>query len=184
MGKVKTRLAATIGAERALQVYSLLLKHTHAITANLSCTKYIYYADEVVEGDLWDSGNYVKKIQNGNDLGERMINAFKAAFEARHTQVAIIGSDCYELKTEIILNAFDCLDENDAVIGPARDGGYYLLGLRKLLPSIFKDKNWSTSTVCSDTLEDIESLGLRYMLLPTLNDVDEEVDLERSNILL
>ncbi|HEY0055881.1 MAG TPA: TIGR04282 family arsenosugar biosynthesis glycosyltransferase [Pedobacter sp.] len=184
LGKVKTRLASSIGEEKALEVYKFLLRHTHAITADLTYTKYVYYADEVVDGDLWDSGNFIKRVQTGHDLGERMLNAFKDAFDEGHSHVVIIGSDCHELDTAMISTAFNCLSQHKVVIGPARDGGYYLLGLRELIPQIFYNKNWSTSSVCTDTLADVVTLNLSYTLLPILYDVDEAADLERSKILL
>ena len=184
LGKVKTRLAVSIGDEQALGVYKLLLNHTHTITAGLNCTKYVYYADRVISVDLWDKGNFIKAVQSGNDLGERMLHAFQSAFDDGYKKVVIIGSDCFQLSTELIFSAFDALNQYDAVIGPAEDGGYYLLGLKKLVPAIFKDKTWSTNSVCRDTIKDIESMNLSYKLLPILNDVDEAADLERSNILL
>lgn len=182
LGKVKTRLAASIGEKQALMVYELLLEHTHKITAGLKCTKYVYYADEVNSFDLWDEGNFIKAVQTGNDLGVRMQNAFQAAFDEGFKHVAIIGSDCYELDSEMIIRAFGFLNQNESVIGPAEDGGYYLLGLNKLVPAIFQGKNWSTNSVCADTVRDLESLNMSFTLLPTLNDVDEVADLERSRI--
>ena len=184
LGKVKTRLAVSIGDEQALRVYKLLLNHTRTITVGLNCTKYVYYADSVISVDLWDKGNFIKAVQSGNDLGERMLHAFQSAFDDGYKKVVIIGSDCFQLSTELIISAFDVLNHYDAVIGPAEDGGYYLLGLKKLVPAIFKDKTWSTNSVCRDTIKDIESMNLSYKLLPILNDVDEAADLERSNILL
>ena len=184
LGKVKTRLAVSIGDEQALRVYKLLLNHTRTITVGLNCTKYVYYADSVISVDLWDKGNFIKAVQSGNDLGERMLHAFQSAFDDGYKKVVIIGSDCFQLSTELIISAFDALNQYDAVIGPAEDGGYYLLGLKKLVPAIFKDKTWSTNSVCRDTIKDIESMNLSYKLLPILNDVDEAADLERSNILL
>lgn len=184
MGKVKTRLAAAIGDEQALRVYKLLLNHTHNITAPINYTKYVYYADEISPIDLWDEGNFIKVVQSGNDLGDRMFNAFQSAFNDDYQKVVIIGSDCFQLSTELIISAFDALKQYDAVIGPAEDGGYYLLGLKKLVPAIFKEKTWSTNSVCSDTIADLERLRLSYKLLHTLNDVDEAADLKRSNILL
>ena len=184
LGKVKTRLAVSIGDEQALRVYKLLLNHTRTITVGLNCTKYVYYADSVISVDLWDKGNFIKAVQSGNDLGERMLHAFQSAFDDGYKKVVIIGSDCFQLSTELIISAFDALNQYDAVIGPAEDGGYYLLGLTKLVPAIFKDKTWSTNSVCRDTIKDIESMNLSYKLLPILNDVDEAADLERSNILL
>lgn len=182
LGQVKTRLAATIGDEKALEIYKLLLNHTHAITADLKCVKNVYYSDSIIPVDIWNKGGFTKRVQSGDDLGERMLNAFESAFNDGHEQVMIIGSDCYQLSTEMILDGFNHLNQHDVVIGPAEDGGYYLLGLNGLIPALFSGKAWSTDSVCNETLADVEKLNLSYKLLPTLNDVDVAEDLKRSNI--
>lgn len=182
LGKVKTRLAKTIGDEKALEVYRLLLSKTHNITCVLSCAKFVYYADEVAQSDLWSKGNFIKKAQCGNDLGERMYNAFADLKLTGFHRILIIGSDCYELTNEILQEAFEQLKSHDAVIGPAYDGGYYLLGMKKLMPGPFKNKNWGTNTVCSDTIDDFVAVNASYVLMPVLNDVDEKEDLLKSKI--
>ena len=111
------------------------------------------------------------------DLGERMERAFGQAFAQDYDKVIIIGSDCIEISTEIIEDALKALDDHNVVIGPAHDGGYYLLGMDRHYPHLFKNKIWSTEDVFLDTLLDIKKLKLSYSLLPTLSDVDEEKDL-------
>ena len=182
LGKVKTRLAKAIGDEKALEVYRQLLSKTHNITYSLSCAKFVYYADEVTQSDLWSKGNFIKKAQSGNDLGERMYNAFADLSEAGFARIIIIGSDCFELTNEILQDAFEQLKAHDAVIGPAYDGGYYLLGMKELTPRPFKNKKWSTSSVCADTINDFVKLDASYVVLPTLNDVDERQDLLKCKI--
>jgi uncharacterized protein len=180
LSKVKTRLAATTGDEKALLVYKYLLQYTQSITKDLPVTKFVYYADFINENDLWNG--YEKKIQQGNDLGDRMKNAFAALFTEGYRKVCIIGSDCYELSGAIIIDAFENLKTTDVVIGPVNDGGYYLLGTAKLVTDFFINKNWSTSTVYSSTLKDAENLQLTVSRLPLLNDIDEEKDLIQSSI--
>jgi hypothetical protein len=182
LGKVKTRLAKTIGDEKALIVYQLLLNHTHKCTVELPCRKFVYYADAIDEYDLWNSPGYTKRIQQGNDLGDRMKNAFKDLFDQGFKKVGIIGSDCLQLNPDLISAALASLDEYDVVIGPATDGGYYFLGMRFLIPELFQDKNWSTSTVYKETIEEVNKLKLRSHLLVTLCDIDKEADLRQSNI--
>jgi len=177
LGKVKTRLAATIGSEKALAVYQQLLTRTEAITKNLPCEKVVYYSDFIAEDDSWSSLVYQKQLQSGSDLGDRMFNAFKDGFAAGFNSICIIGSDCFELTSDIILRAFEKLQQNEVLIGPATDGGYYLLGLTELLPFLFQDKSWSTENVLEQTLQDIKEKGLSVALLPALTDVDEEKDL-------
>ena len=106
-----------------------------------------------------------------------MKNAFVAGFETGYTSICIIGTDCYELTAEIITEAFEELESADAVIGPATDGGYYLLGMNKPHVDVFNNKKWSTETVLKETLDDFEALELIYVKLDALNDVDTEDDL-------
>ncbi len=182
LGKVKTRLAATIGNERALDIYKQLLKKTHAITYSLNCDKIIYYTPEIVTDDLWNDGNYQKGKQSEGDLGDRMLAAFSSAFKNNYQQVCIIGSDCYELKTEHISNAFNLLNYHDVVVGPSSDGGYYLLGMKKLHHSLFRNTPWSTDQVLPTTLTTIRERQLSFSLLNTLRDIDREEDLVTMNI--
>lgn len=177
-GKVKTRLAKTVGDEKALQVYRILLDHTIIIAKRVNCDKAIFYSDYIDETDMWRKAKFNQFVQNGNDLGERMYNAFKYAFSKNYKNVVIIGSDCLELNEHIISEAFDILKDNEVVIGPAKDGGYYLLGMRKLYREVFINKQWSTENVLLDTLLDIAQLNISMKLLSTLSDIDEEKDLE------
>ncbi|GEO06770.1 hypothetical protein AAE02nite_44340 [Adhaeribacter aerolatus] len=177
IGKVKTRLAATIGPEKALAIYQQLLAHTREITYDLSCDKALYYADFLPAEDDWDSTVYTKYLQVDGDLGDRMSQAFQDGFTRQYNRICIIGSDCFELNAAIIQQAFQKLEAHDAVIGPSADGGYYLLGLTQPQPALFLNKHWSTDTVLRDTLWDLKAKGLTVTLLPTLTDVDEEKDL-------
>ena len=178
LGKVKTRLAAGIGDEKALQVYKHLLQHTQSIAKSVSATKFVYYADEINTNDLWNG--FEKKLQHGHDLGERMEHAFQEIFAAGFLKVCIIGSDCFELTTDIIVNAFIGLDNADVVLGPVMDGGYYLLGTNRLIPDFFINKDWSTETVFVYTLKDAAALKISVTQLPLLNDIDTEKDLHNS----
>jgi rSAM/selenodomain-associated transferase 1 len=177
LGKVKTRLAATIGELNALKVYQFLLRHTFGMVKALTCDKYVFYAESINTEDQWNGDNIFKRQQLGDDLGSRMKNSFREVFDLGYENVLIIGSDCYELTTQIVTEAISILSGNDVVIGQAVDGGYYLLGMKQLHQSFFNNKSWSSSTVFTDTLKDIEQLGLSYAVLPLLNDVDEEKDI-------
>ena len=176
LGKVKTRIAKTKGDAYAFHVYKKLVDYTQKITesaANFSI--HVYFSDIVIL-NKW--GKHDKFVQQGNDLGERMMNAFKTGFENAFNEIIVIGSDCPEITTEIIDDAFDQLSKNDFVIGPAKDGGYYLLGMKNLQPSLFQNKNWSTDQVLSSTLNDIQNLNLSVTHLKTLSDIDTEEDLK------
>jgi len=177
LGKVKTRLAAQIGDAKAFSIYLLLADHTRRITEDLSVHKALFYSDHLDKKDNWSNKKYKKHVQSGKDLGEKMMNSFDTGFTAGYQSICIIGSDCLELTAKIIEEAFLKLKTHDAVIGPARDGGYYLLGINKLYPQLFQHKNWSTDAVLSSTLDDFKSLRLDFWELKPLNDVDEERDL-------
>jgi len=177
LGKVKTRLAATIGPDKALEVYHLLLERTQSITCQLPGDKVVYYSDIIDSNDIWDNNLYKKELQQGADLGDKMQQAFMQGFEQGYQQICLIGSDCYELSDEIITDAFDKLQNVDLVLGPTLDGGYYLIGLKKLHPELFANKEWSTESVLQDTLLEAKNKKISFALLPTLTDVDEEKDL-------
>ena len=151
LGKVKTRLADALGEENALLIYQKLLQHTCLVTGNIIADKYVFYLEFINHNDLWKNEVYKKKLQHGNDLGERMKNAFELLFQKGYKEIVIIGSDCYELTEEIIMNAFGELKQKDVVIGPAKDGGYYLLGMNIFIPELFTGKSWSTNKVLQET---------------------------------
>lgn len=179
-GKVKTRLAATVGNTIALDVYNQLMVHTEKCTRATAFHKTVYYGDVITTNDIWRDELYDKNVQQGHDLGERMYNAFDKAFANGMQQVAIIGSDCFEITTEIIEDAFKRLEYNDVVLGPALDGGYYLLAMKVNHPSLFENISWSTNQVLSQTLVQCKKLGLKIAQLPILSDIDTEDDLKRS----
>lgn len=170
LGKCKTRLAATIGDSAALDVYNFLLEHTVKITENLAMDKWVCYSEEIWERDIWPNTHFTKKLQQGIDLGERMRNAFEAGFALGYEKIIIIGSDLYDLSRKDLEHAFKKLEEQDVVLGPAEDGGYYLLGTTKLIPKLYQNKAWGTGTVLKDTLGNLKNMN--HTLLDTRNDVD------------
>jgi len=176
-GKVKTRLARTVGDDKALYIYQQLATHTRHITENIDVQRAVYYSDHIERDDIWDNLKFQKFAQSGESLGQRMANAFSAGFNSGHTSICIIGTDCFELTSSVIEDAFNKLQKADVVIGPAADGGYYLLGMNTFQPGLFENKSWSTSTVAEATIKDFLREGLRFEQLDTLRDVDEEKDL-------
>ncbi len=182
-GHVKTRLAESVGEEEALCIYEALLLYTKQVTEPLRTDKQVWYSRQIPESDIWD-GKYKKKKQRGDDLGRRMSNAFNKVFENGFGKAVIIGSDCAQLTTAIIEEAFEMLGEYDAVVGPSKDGGYYLLGLRRFDTELFQGIEWSTPRVLSQTLEKMRQLGLSLYMLKELNDVDtiEDWDEVKSKI--
>lgn len=176
LGKCKTRLAKSIGDENALEVYKFLLDHTAKISEGVKADRYLFYSDKIIKEDIWDINTFRKKLQRGNNLGERMLNAFSELFDMGYDKVLIIGSDIYDLSTQDIEDAFTSLENRDFVIGPAKDGGYYLLGMKFLKPELFSNKNWGTDSVLAETLKDLETESI--ILMPEKNDVDVIEDIE------
>lgn len=179
LGKVKSRLAKSIGEASALEVYKFLLEHTKNVLSKLDCDRAVYYSVKIREDDIWDSETFSKHQQFGDDLGARMQNAFENGFKKGYEKIIIVGSDLYDLNTKIINQAFKALDTNDSVIGPAEDGGYYLLGMKTLNPSVFDIKNWGTETVYKQTISKLTS---SLYVLKTLNDIDYVEDLKPYDI--
>lgn len=177
LGKVKTRLAAAIGDAKAYSIYLLLSEHTRTVVEGLPQEKALYYSDYIDDDDAWSNERYQKFLQSGVDLGEKMENSFKAAFDSGYKSVCIIGTDCLDLTNKIVSQAFRALSTHDVVIGPAVDGGYYLLGMSYLYSSLFKNKEWGSKTVLTDTLSDVQLLGLTCFQLELLNDIDRVEDL-------
>ena len=138
--------------------------------------KVVYYSDVVEEDDMWISTSFGKSLQEGNDLGMRMKNAFQTAFNEGAERVVIIGSDCFELTQNYIEHAFNILNSNQAVIGPAVDGGYYLLGMNRMYSSVFQDVEWSTHNVFVSTFVKLKEEDIQFKLLPVLYDVDRVED--------
>lgn len=182
LGKCKTRLAATVGNKTALEIYEFLLEHTVGITRKIVPDKVVYYSEAIWENDIWPNAVYDKKLQKGDDLGEKMLNAFNEGFNAGYEHIIIIGSDLYDLSEKDLIDAFDRLRENDFVLGPAQDGGYYLLGMNRPKISLFQNKDWGKSTVLTATLSNLE--GEKYTLLDTRNDVDIYEDIKDNKAFL
>lgn len=175
-GEVKTRLAASIGHDKALDIYQQLVACTYSTVKPLACNKVVYYSDNIPKQDIWND-EFTKSIQQGSDLGERMSNAFKEVFAQGYKKAVIIGTDCPSIDQQLLADAFAKLNTYDAVIGPAADGGYYLMGMKEHY-ELFDNIAWSTPGVLAATLKKCDDLGLSYFLLPVLNDIDEEKDLE------
>lgn len=177
LGRVKTRLAAAIGDRGALEIYERLLNHTDEVTEGRR--RFVFHTgdrnliDHFSSNDVW-----VKQVDG--DLGERMFEAFRYVLSKGFSRVAIIGSDCAQLTTEIINDAFGGIAPGRLVIGPAYDGGYYLLGLNEINEDLFREIPWSTEDVAGRTIAMARYAGLEVVKLPMLRDVDTLEDLEAT----
>jgi rSAM/selenodomain-associated transferase 1 len=174
---VKSRLAVTVGEDRALALYLFMAAHARKVSSLVSVDRVVYYSSFIDREDNWPNEAFAKRLQHGEDLGERMKHAFEESFKSGYGSICIIGTDCLEITDEILTKAFEALDRQDAVIGPAADGGYYLLGMNRFIPELFNGKKWSTSSVCPDTIDDFKRFNCSYQLLPVLHDIDTEADL-------
>jgi len=178
LGKVKTRLAKDVGDVMAFNVYRRLVEITEQETLQLENTDLHIYFSDVVLNALWP--NSEKFVQQGADLGERMQNAFQAGFDLGYEKIIGIGTDLPDLSAATLNDGFEALETNHTVFGPSDDGGYYIIGMRKMIPQIFENKPWSTESLLEITCAELESLNYRTHLLPVLNDVDTVDDLKAS----
>ncbi len=176
LGKVKTRLARSLGDAEALRIYRILLEKTRAAALGAAAERHLFYTESVAQQDDWPAAMFEKRLQSPGDLGERMAAAFQETFTKGAEKVLIVGSDCPELSGDLLNSAFEQLDQADFVLGPVPDGGYYLLGMRAMEASVFQDIAWSTDTVRARTIDKITALGKSYALLPELTDIDEAED--------
>lgn len=177
LGKVKTRLAKTIGNQGAFEIYSELVKVTEKATEDLLVDKRIYYSDAVVD-TKWKNDH--KTVQHGIDLGERMKNAFKKGFEDGYERIVLIGSDLPDITANHINKGLEVLKQNEVAFGPAEDGGYYLIGLSKMYNFVFDNKPWSKTNLLGETLSELKENGVTFTTLDTLNDIDTYEDLIAS----
>lgn len=182
IGKVKTRLAQSVGEDKALSVYQKLLWHTHESVTDLTMDKCIAYSDYINQQDIWEHDKFNKCLQSGSDLGSRMHNVFVDNFRNSYDRICLIGSDIFELTPSIIEQAFRDLHNHDLVIGPATDGGYYLIGMNYPLPELFANIPWGTGQVLDKTLYQAGKQSMRIAQLPTLNDIDTIEDIRNEDM--
>jgi rSAM/selenodomain-associated transferase 1 len=177
-GLVKSRLATSIGDYPALLIYKELLAKAHDLAVSTPFAKAVYYSNFIDDNDIWENDLFEKFLQRDEGVGNRMKNAFADSFLDGFDKVVLTGSDIIGLSPEIIEQAFSDLDNSDVVLGPAKDGGYYLIGMNILHASLFQDIDWSTEKVLSQTLNKVHSLNLSHSLLPELSDLDRFDDFQ------
>lgn len=187
LGKVKTRLAADVGDARALEVYEAMLRDLlsgiGSSTPELEI-EVMWAPTENANGDALRRafGPHATAMQTGEGLGDRLSMALSERFFFHRTEkIVVIGVDDPSLSRELIDHAFALLESVEYVLGPAADGGYYLLGCRALSfdPSVFQDIEWGTATVLGSTLQRIATLERTVALLPRRQDIDTAADLEQ-----
>ncbi len=186
LGKVKTRLAKTIGDEAAFQAYQQMLGHVRDVASKVECDRIVFYSDFVDESDAWKRPTFSKEVQSGKDIGEKMHNALAATLRKGYEKVVLVGCDLLDLQVQHLEQAFRSLEFHDVALGPAEDGGYYLIGLKSTDSSLFVNKTWSHANVLTNTLADIQRQGKSVHLIARLSDIDDENDwkaaLERQQL--
>jgi rSAM/selenodomain-associated transferase 1 len=180
LGKVKTRLASSIGNEEALHVHKALVKETLQKIKLHNVDKVVYFSEQIDADTIFSEHGFRQEVQTEGDLGERMQHAFSKEFENGYTSIVIIGTDCPEMDDASISLAFKLLEDKDVVLGPAHDGGYYLLGLSMMYNELFDAIAWSTSTVFQSTVNRANQLSLSMGLTAKKQDIDTLDDLKKS----
>jgi uncharacterized protein len=181
-GKTKTRLIPALGIEGAALLHQQMAEYTVQQARTLQQSQSLAIEIWFVGGNIelmqtWLGKDLVFREQPEGDLGDRMSAAFQTAFNQGYTAVIIVGTDCPELNTALLAQGFAELQNHPLTLGPALDGGYYLIGLRQFVPELFTKIPWSTAAVLSTTLKIADRLALNPNLLPYLQDIDTPQDL-------
>lgn len=186
-GQVKTRLAAGVGARQAARIYHTLGRRVVAACIGPGHATVVWFAPAGAGAAVraWLNGLAVTEFraQASGELGTRLGDAFDQHFREGAHRVVVIGSDSPGVSHRLVARAFAALDDHELVIGPARDGGYYLLGLRAPAPDLFRGISWSTDLVLGETMARAQWLGLEPLLLPALRDVDTVSDARAAGLL-
>jgi rSAM/selenodomain-associated transferase 1 len=181
-GQVKTRLAAQANGDFVVELYKCFVEDTISLTENLDVHLELCFYPANTKSTFyeWLGRQHCYKSQTGNNLGERLRNAFDKAFEEGFSNVVAIGSDIPDLPVNYLTESFEALAEHDTVIGPANDGGYYLIGFSKegFIPEVFDNIPWSTDSVFEQTVSIAKQHGRKAYLLPLWHDVDTIADLK------
>jgi uncharacterized protein len=181
-GKTKTRLIPALGDVGAANLQRKMTEYTLSQVKELQSNTAISLEIRFAGGNLqlmqdWLGSDLVYQLQGEGDLGSRMMRSLLYAFQKNAEQVVIIGTDCPGVNPQILTTAFEQLHIFDLVLGPAIDGGYYLIGLRQPFSELLTNIDWGTSQVLSQTLDIAQKLNLSVGYLPTLADVDRPEDL-------
>jgi len=188
-GKVKTRLIPALGEEGAALLYRDLAERTLQTGLQLAEEREValqvsFCGGDIADMEAWLGSDPEYTCQVEGDLGKRMAKAFQEAFAGKVDRVVMVGTDCPDLSEKVLQQAFNALNTVDMVVGPAEDGGYYLIGLSSEASELFRGVSWGTETVFQQTMAIAEQAGLSCFLLSTLADVDRPEDLVQRPDLL
>ncbi|MFO1461429.1 MAG: TIGR04282 family arsenosugar biosynthesis glycosyltransferase [Verrucomicrobiota bacterium] len=176
-GTVKTRLAAQVGQDAALAIHQELVELTLTRLNSISCVELKVTPDDALaEVAPWIRAGWTLSPQGDGDLGDRLARGFESAFAGRPGRWVALGTDCPEITPQDVESAWDRLETADVVLGPALDGGYWLIGLRSPHPELFREIPWGGPDVLASTLRRARSCGLKVTELRHLGDVDTHAD--------
>ena len=181
-GITKTRLIGALGANGAAELQRQMVERVVGVASELKASTGIAIEIRFSGGDdskmrQWLGNDIAYAGQIGLNLGQRMDNAFKDGFDQGFDRIVLVGSDCPELTADILEEAFQVLDHHPVVLGPAADGGYYLVGLKQRRSNVFQEIPWGTGNVLEKTCQAISFLGVSYVLLKQLSDLDTPEEL-------
>ncbi|MBD2358173.1 TIGR04282 family arsenosugar biosynthesis glycosyltransferase [Tolypothrix sp. FACHB-123] len=181
-GKTKTRMIPALGDVGAADLQKQMTEYTVSQVKELQKIAEVSCEVRFAGGNLqlmqdWLGLDLVYQSQGEGDLGDRLARSLSDAFQSGREQVIIIGTDCPGVNSQLLTKAFEQIRSFDLVIGPAIDGGYYLIGLRQLIPNLFANIDWGTPQVLQQTVNIAEKLNLSKIYLPALSDVDYPEDL-------
>lgn len=167
-GQVKTRIAQSVGADKALAIYEQLLDYNRALLHQCNRPCFLFFSQFIPPHSWPVQGS---EVQAQGDLGKRMQAALEQLLDD-YKRVLLIGSDCPYLTVAHLEEAWDALKAKDIVFGPAKDGGYYLIGLKQTADKLFEHIDWSTERVLSQSLNRVKALSWSHHLLEPLSDID------------
>ncbi|MDB9514218.1 TIGR04282 family arsenosugar biosynthesis glycosyltransferase [Kamptonema animale CS-326] len=181
-GKTKTRLIPVLGKEGAAKLHQQLTEGTISQAKQLKNTRQLFVEVYFTGGsqelmEAWLGNDIFYQNQVTGDLGLKMAAAFEMSFNSGVEKVVLIGTDCPGLNADLMAKAFNELEGQDLVLGPALDGGYYLIGLRRFVPEIFMGINWGTAEVLAQSVAIAHNLKLAIAYLSPLADIDRPEDL-------
>ncbi|MCS5489530.1 TIGR04282 family arsenosugar biosynthesis glycosyltransferase [Algoriphagus limi] len=183
-GRVKTRLAADIGEDQALEVYLKLCETCYKTCNSYPADKFLFFDSYLPSENIPGTEGFHYQIQEIGNLGNKMNEAIQRILAKGYEKVVLIGTDCPELTSEHLKQAFEYLESHELVLGPALDGGYYLIGMKRPRPELFKGIPWSTNEVLEKTIKKCTSIGLSYKSLTELSDLDTLDDWNRLKHLI
>jgi len=170
-------------SDRYSEIYTELIQHSSKEAARVKADRYVFFKDEIPENDSnWPESDFIYEIQTGKTFGERLSLAFESLFRIGYKEVLFLSINFPELTFELIDKAIQELKDTDAVIGPSRSGGYYLLALKHYHSDLFNHKLWDTDTVFDSTIQDFMQSNKIWFELPILNSVESEEDIHLANI--